>query len=62
VFVFVQYSLELRASDSLHEGSTVVVIHIKDVNDLPPKFEQNSYEVTIFEEDKVGLPKRIMKV
>lgn len=54
--------MELRASDSLHEGNTTVVIRVKDINDLPPKFDEASYETTILEEDTVGLPKRILKV
>lgn len=57
-----QYELELRASDSLHEGSTTVVIRIRDINDLPPKFEEQSYTTTIYEEDTIGLPKSILKV
>ena len=57
-----QYTLELRASDSLHEGNTTVKIRIKDINDLPPKFDEASYETTILEEDTVGIPKRILKV
>ena len=57
-----QYVLELRASDSLHEGSTTVVIRIKDINDLPPKFEEASYSTMIYEEDTIGLPKSILKV
>ena len=60
--LFAQYVLELRASDSLHEGSTTVVIRIKDINDLPPKFEEQSYTTTIYEEDTIGLPKSILKV
>lgn len=61
-FCFLQYKLRFRAFDSLHEGYTVVKIVIKDVNDLPPKFSQDSYETTILEEDNFGLPKYILPV
>ncbi|XP_054165441.1 neural-cadherin-like isoform X3 [Oppia nitens] len=57
-----EYELTLVASDTLKENHTKVRIHVKDVNDLPPKFDQSSYETTILEEDSVGLPKGILKV
>ena len=38
------------ASDSLHEVKTNVVVLVRDLNDLPPKFEKNVYDVTIVEE------------
>ncbi|XP_067135660.1 neural-cadherin-like isoform X2 [Centruroides vittatus] len=57
-----EYNLTLVASDTLHENTTVVLIKIKDINDLPPKFQQPSYETTIFEEDSDGIPKKILKV
>ena len=60
-FIF-QYKLRFRAFDSLHDGYTVVKIIIKDVNDLPPKFTQDTYETTILEEDNFGLPKYILPV
>lgn len=50
------------ASDTLHENNTIIRIRVKDVNDLPPKFERSSYETTILEEEKNGLPKKIIKV
>jgi len=46
----------------LRENQTKVRIRVKDINDLPPKFDQSSYETTILEEDEVGLPKSILKV
>lgn len=57
-----QYNLTLVASDTLHENYTFVRIHIKDINDLPPKFDETSYETTIHEEESEGLPKRILQV
>lgn len=62
LFLFFQYKLRLRAFDSLHDGYTVVKIVIKDVNDLPPKFSQDTYTTTILEEDNFGLPKYILPV
>ena len=38
-------------SDSLNEAEAKVVIFIRDVNDLPPLFAENTYEATIFEEE-----------
>lgn len=57
-----QYLLILGAFDSLFEGNTSVRIRVRDINDLPPKFSQESYNTTILEEDNFGLPKRILKV
>lgn len=37
-----------------------MIIHIKDVNDLPPEFPQNLYERTLDEE--MDAPFRIMQV
>ncbi|GIY43696.1 hypothetical protein CEXT_489601 [Caerostris extrusa] len=44
------------------ESSTMVVVKINDVNDLPPKFDQPSYITTILEEDQEGMPKTVLKV
>ncbi|GFR26878.1 neural-cadherin [Trichonephila clavata] len=57
-----EYKLTLVASDALMESSTLVVVKINDVNDLPPKFEQPSYITTILEEDAEGMPKSVLKV
>ncbi|XP_015922304.1 neural-cadherin-like isoform X1 [Parasteatoda tepidariorum] len=56
------YNLTLVASDTLFENSTTVIIKVKDINDLPPKFTQSLYQTHILEEDSDGLPKRILKV
>ena len=50
--------------DGVNEAETNVIINIRDVNDLPPSFLDQSYETTVFEETvhdqthilKVGLP------
>lgn len=57
-----KYNLTLAAHDTYYEGRTTVRIRVKDINDLAPMFERNSYSTTIFEEEKYGLPKRILQV
>ncbi|KAG1685476.1 Neural-cadherin [Nymphon striatum] len=57
-----KYRLTLVASDNLNENYTVVVISVKDVNDLPPVFSSAIYETTVTEEDSRNLPKLILKV
>ncbi|GFY53891.1 neural-cadherin [Trichonephila inaurata madagascariensis] len=56
------YNLTLVASDTLFENSTTVIIKVKDINDISPKFSQSLYQTHILEEDSDGLPKRILKV
>ena len=36
--------------DGVNEAETRVVVRLRDVNDLPPIFLQNSYDAVIFEE------------
>ncbi|KAL1391482.1 hypothetical protein pipiens_000369, partial [Culex pipiens pipiens] len=55
-----QYNLTLVASDSLNENKTIIVINVKDVNDMPPVFPQQLYERTMDEE--LDVPFRIMQV
>uniref|UniRef100_A0A182MNF4 Cadherin domain-containing protein n=1 Tax=Anopheles culicifacies TaxID=139723 RepID=A0A182MNF4_9DIPT len=55
-----QYHLTLVASDSLNENETIIVINVKDVNDMPPSFPQQVYERTMDEELAVPFP--IMQV
>lgn len=40
----------------------MIRIRVKDINDLPPKFNQLLYEATIVEEDDKDLPKKILQV
>ncbi|XP_026817887.1 neural-cadherin isoform X2 [Rhopalosiphum maidis] len=57
-----RYELHLSASDNLKENHTIVVIHVKDVNDNPPVFERPTYRTQITEEDDRNLPKRVLQV
>lgn len=60
--VWLQYELEMVATDSVNEASTQVIIKINDVNDRPPVFDQNSYVAELEEEFTVGLPLQLLKV
>ncbi|KYB27321.1 Neural-cadherin-like Protein [Tribolium castaneum] len=57
-----RYELTLVASDSLNENYTTVVIHIKDVNDLPPIFNKSVYMTEIDEEYPAPYPMLLMQV
>lgn len=48
-------------SDSLNENSTTILVRVKDVNDLPPKFTSNNYTVTINEE-LIGVQKIVQVI
>ncbi|CAI2294435.1 unnamed protein product [Caenorhabditis sp. 36 PRJEB53466] len=56
-----QYHLMLIASDGRHNATTNVYIHIEDVNDNAPMFEQQKYATTVVEED-VDVPKVLFNV
>ncbi|XP_050741403.1 neural-cadherin isoform X7 [Drosophila biarmipes] len=56
-----RYELKLVASDSLNENQTTIVINVRDVNDLPPRFPQTSYERTL-DEGMTNTPFTIMQV
>ena len=49
------------ALDGVNEQETSVILKIKDVNDLPPVFDQPKFESTIFEET-VHKTKSILQV
>ncbi|CAD6190829.1 unnamed protein product [Caenorhabditis auriculariae] len=55
------YHLLLIASDGRHNATTNVYIHIDDVNDNAPLFEQLRYVTTVVEED-VSLPQPLFTV
>ena len=61
-YSFLKYELTLVASDSLNENETRVIIHVKDVNDLPPTFDQPAYSATMKEEFSDPLPHRLLQV
>ncbi|KAK6493966.1 protocadherin-23-like [Huso huso] len=44
-----QYVLQIRASDSIHETGAELRVHVLDVNDNPPVFSQESYQVLLAE-------------
>ena len=49
-FIFLQYELTVAGLDGVNEAETNVIINIRDVNDLPPQFLEQSYQTTVFEE------------
>ena len=50
------------ASDSLNESKTTVVIHINDVNDMPPIFSEPVYSAVMEEESQGPYPYRLLEV
>jgi len=44
------------------EGHTKIIINIKDVNDLPPIFDNNVYTTTLLEEHEGPYPVRALQV
>lgn len=60
-----KYHLEIRASDDSGKYSSMSVeIFVEDVNDTPPTFEKEKYEIEIVENQKIGteILKFIVKV
>ncbi|NXL85460.1 CELR3 protein, partial [Alectura lathami] len=54
-----QFEVELEASDGGQPSlntSTRVVVHVTDVNDNPPQFDQATYNVFVFENIQKGSP------
>ena len=53
----------MAALDGVNEAETNVIINIRDVNDLPPSFIEQSYQTTVFEEtEPARTPRPILKV
>lgn len=42
------YTLRVQASDSLHQTEAEVTVNVMDVNDNPPVFSKEAYQVGIF--------------
>ena len=68
IFVFplhappkIQYDLTVVASDSLNEEETTVVVYVRDLNDLPPVFEESNYSAVMIEET-VMVERPLLKV
>ncbi|XP_014399343.1 PREDICTED: protocadherin-23, partial [Myotis brandtii] len=49
-----EYELLIQISDSVHHTEGALIVHVLDVNDNPPVFSQDSYQVTIPESVPVG--------
>ena len=53
----------MAALDGVNEAETNVIINVRDVNDLPPSFIEQSYQTTVFEEtEPARTPRPILKV
>ncbi|XP_078514848.1 protocadherin-16 [Lissotriton helveticus] len=50
------YTLTIRSSDSRHETEANLTIIVEDVNDNPPEFTQELYQVTLLEHTAPGTP------
>ena len=40
-----RYILEVQASDTVHNVTTRLIVKVRDENDNPPEFSQQSYQV-----------------
>nr|XP_030734148.2 protocadherin-23 [Globicephala melas] len=49
-----EYELHIQISDLVHHTEGTLIVHVLDVNDNPPVFSQDSYQVTISESVPVG--------
>ncbi|XP_043828219.1 protocadherin-23 [Dromiciops gliroides] len=49
-----EYELLVEISDSVHHTEAVLVVYVMDVNDNPPLFSQDFYQVTLPEMTPVG--------
>lgn len=52
----------MAASDSLNDNKTTIVIHINDVNDMPPSFSSPIYSAVMEEESPGPYPYRLLQV
>lgn len=53
--------MKLLVTDGKHNATTDLYVYIDDVNDNAPQFENDLYEITIFEEDG-NVPKTLFVV
>ncbi|XP_043320393.1 protocadherin-23-like [Cervus canadensis] len=51
-----KYELQIQISDLLHQTEGTLIVHVLDINDNPPVFSQDSYQVTISELVPLGHP------
>uniref|UniRef100_A0A8C6EDG5 Dachsous cadherin-related 2 n=1 Tax=Moschus moschiferus TaxID=68415 RepID=A0A8C6EDG5_MOSMO len=51
-----KYELQIQISDLVHQTEGTVIVHVLDINDNPPVFSQDSYQVTISELAPLGHP------
>uniref|UniRef100_A0A8C4K813 Cadherin domain-containing protein n=1 Tax=Dromaius novaehollandiae TaxID=8790 RepID=A0A8C4K813_DRONO len=54
-----QFEVEVEASDGGQpslSATTLVVLHVLDINDNPPEFNQAAYDVSVFENIQKGSP------
>ncbi|XP_032268933.1 protocadherin-23 [Phoca vitulina] len=49
-----EYELFIQISDTVHETEGTLIVRVVDVNDNPPVFSQDSYQVTVPESVPVG--------
>ncbi|XP_059779938.1 protocadherin-23 [Balaenoptera ricei] len=49
-----EYELHIQISDLVHHTEGTLIVHVLDVNDNPPVFSQDSYQVTISESVPMG--------
>ncbi|XP_075400907.1 protocadherin-23 [Tenrec ecaudatus] len=52
----IEYELLVQVSDSLHNTEGILTVHVLDVNDNPPVFSQDFYQVPVPESVPVGYP------
>ncbi len=50
-----RYVLEVQASDTVHNVTTRVIVRVRDENDNPPEFSQQSYQVCARTQQRTAL-------
>ncbi|KAM6221833.1 protocadherin-23 [Rhynchocyon petersi] len=49
-----EYKLRIQVSDSVHHTEGMLMVHVLDINDNPPVFSQDFYQITVPESVPVG--------